>query len=285
MQKPKEKQLYINVFAWNKIPAPKSDDDPIPVFGRELATLTNDSYVNIAFNTQILEKYGKNGPNAIERDMLVKLAFQYVESQNKCEINQYRYEIVTDFTCFGELNDCIHNLSRTKNAEQNASKLELAKEALDSIESNKNNLPDSILSKIANLNMNNSNLHEEKKITKPVKIADEKKPLLIEELNAEQLACPTYEEIISTSKKDSNLDTYEVKISLPKISSMNECRLDVDDSATLTLSTDEFLYKKLTISLSKLKVTHEIMIDDIEAKFVKKTSTLRVKIPMVKLDK
>ena len=209
--------------------------------------------------------------------MLVKLAFQYVESQTKCEINQQKYEIVQDFDCFGDLNECISNLTNVKTEKSNISKLDLAKEALDSIESNKNNLPESILSKIANLNIKNPPSEEKIDQAKVVN----KKPL-IEEINSEKLTCPVYEESVSNDKKDTNLIIYEVKIYLPKISSMQECELDIEND-WLILTTSEFLYKKLSISLLKQKELFDMMTDDIEAKFIKKTSILRVKIPMVKL--
>ena len=226
----------------------------------------------------MLTKFGKNSPNESERDMLIKLAFQYVESQNKVELNYYKYVVEKNFAHFGDLDECISDLTKTSNNREtpNSSKIDMAKEALNSIESNKNSLPDSILSQIANLNMESN-----EKVSTAGKDAESKKPL-IQEVNSEPVKIPVYEENFSS---ETHGDFCDLKIYLPKISSFKECELDIDNNCELTLKANELFYKKLTISLDKYRETHEIMLDCIEAKFVKKSSLLKIKIPLVKLKK
>jgi len=250
------------------------------VFGRDINYLKNsESYVNIAFNPDILEKFGKNGPNEIERDMLVKLAFQYVESQNKVELNYNKNEILQNVSHYGELDECIFNLSQTKSKQATskleANKLDLAKEALESINSNKSSLPDSILNKIANLNV------EDKRDIESKKECTNKAPLIQEVNMGDPLKIPVYEENVLADKNNTNLDIYELKIYLPKINSFNECNLDIENDV-LTLKTIESIYKNLTISLVSFRKSHDIKSDEIEAKFIKKNSTLKVKIPLNK---
>ena len=271
--------MYINVFGWIKIPAPQTDEHPIPVFGRDITYLNDkESNVNIAFNPDVLVKFGKNGPNELERDMLVKLAFQYIESQNKVEVNYYKYEIMQSASLFGDLNECIFNLSKIKSSGNEVNKLDMAKEALNSINSNKNDLPDSILNKIANLN-------EDDKRDGCVKneMTTTVKPLIQEvNLDGGSSKLPVYEENVLKDKNSSNLDIYDLKVYLPKITSFSECELDIENDL-LTLKTSESIYKTLNISLAKFRETHCIMSDEINAKFIKKSTILKVKIPLKKL--
>lgn len=73
---------------------------------------------------------------------------------------------------------------------------------------------------------------------------------------------------------------FELKIYLPKLNSINECDLDIDDDF-ITLNADTSLYKPLSVSLSKLNEKYEKQIENIEAKFIKKTSLLRVRVPLI----
>ena len=232
----------------------------------------------------MLVKFGKNGPNQIEREMLIKLAFQYIESQNKVEVNYYKYEVLQSVSYYGDLNECILNLSKIKNkgeeSSNKASKLDMAKEALSSINSNKNNLPDSILSKIANLNMEDKKDESERdEVTKAKPLIQEVNPVV----EPDSMKIPVYEEKILSDKNDSTLDIYDLKINLPKISSFSQCDLDIENDV-LTLKTNESIYKKLTISLVRFRDTYFIMSDEVDAKFIKKSSILRVKIPLKKLN-
>ena len=71
----------------------------------------------------------------------------------------------------------------------------------------------------------------------------------------------------------------EIRINLPKVSSIAECQLDMD-AEFLTLDFKSKVYNRLKIPLLILKEKYSLRPESIEAKFIKKTSILRVKIPL-----
>ena len=257
------------------MPAPESEDHPIPVFGREVEYVKNVAVVNMAFNDKVIDKYGKEDSDPVERDLLIKLAFKYIENQNKVNVEENEYKIVESTNCYGDVKDCVFKLTKNGKNANEMSDLELAKEALGSMESNQVNLPDSVIKKIANLNI-------DKDIDKKVQdmsVSSEKKSL-IQEVNEEPAQIPAYEESIINDKENVNKAIFDLKIKLTKISSMSECQLNIDN-LNLTLDSNELYYKQLSISLLELNKKYEILSDDIEAKFVKKSCILKVKIPLV----
>ena len=263
--KSNEKYLYINFFGWNKIPAPKSDDDPIPVYGKEIIQRKdNSSVVNIAFNKTILDKYGYNASNLQERDMLIELAFKYIEEQNKVDVNHNGFIIIEE--CYGDQKECILNLNNNKDISQN--EMDMAKEALNSIKLTSNDIDQETMTKLSDnilkdLKIGESNVNTNRKV-------------LIEEVN-EKIE-PSYETKLNEEITDKVY--YEIKINLPKVNSFSECELNIEDDY-LTLDTNKACYKQLKISLTELANRYNILHDEIEAKFVKKTSILKIKIPLV----
>jgi len=90
-QQTKDEMVFINIMDWSRIPAPKSDEDPIPIVGGSLFTVSDESgssinVVPVAFNPKVLEDYGINSPLMKERRLLVNLAIDYVEDQNNVSI-------------------------------------------------------------------------------------------------------------------------------------------------------------------------------------------------------
>ncbi len=252
----------MNIFGWHRIQSPKTEEDPIPVYGSKLEYDKINAVVNLVFNPEILDKYGKDAKNRQEQSMLINLAFQYTEEQNteiKIDINSY--EILKSTVLYGNLDDQISKLTK-RNYKGGMSDLDLAKEALKGTESN---IPETILSKLGTIgNLTYNDLAEKSKN-------------LIEELNPNNI--PSFEENFIESKNDSSNKLYELRINLPKISSMNECELDIDDEC-ITLVVKNLCYDKLTVSLKNLKLSYQFSTDNIEAKFIKKTSTLRVRFPL-----
>jgi hypothetical protein len=260
-----EKKLYINFFSWNKIPAPKTDDDPIPVYGKEIIPRNDDSsLVNIAFSKTILDKYGYNAHNVQERDMLIELAFKYIEEQNKVDLNHNGFIIIEE--CYGDEKECILNLNNNKDINQN--EIEMAKEALNAIKLKSNENDQETLNKLSDnilkdLKIGDSNINVDKKV-------------LIEEVN--EIAEPSFESKLNEETLENIF--YEIKISLPKVKSFSECDLNIENDY-ITLDVNKGYYKQLKISLKDLLIKYDILNDEIEAKFVKKLSILKIKIPLI----
>ena len=284
--------MYINFFSWVKVPAPESDETPIPVFGREITFGKQYSLVNIAFNPEVLNKYGKKSCKHQETDMLINLAFIYLEDQNKhTKIKRSNFEILKNMNNKGDLQKCIQEIT-SKNDDSDGtnlngmSDLELAKAALESTTGS--NLPDNVLNKLININLVNPNSKSKnnKKQDKAFFVEENLSGFDTSKAETEPknskliLEILSYEEKITIDKEDSKKFYLEFRISLPKINSINECDLNVDCNSLILNANKEF-YSELEISLSKFKDKYEIKVDDIEAKFIKKTSLLRIKIPMI----
>jgi hypothetical protein len=192
------------------------------------------------------------------------LAFKYIEAHNKVDVNHNGFIIIEE--CYGDQKECILNLNNNKDINQN--EIEMAKEALNSIKfkSNENDqetfhkLSDNILN---DLKISDSNTNTNKK-------------LLIEEIN--EKCEPSYETKLNEEPSDKIY--YEIKINLPKINSFNECDLNIENDY-IALDTIKSDYKQLKISLKNLSIKYDILNDEIEAKFVKKTSILKIKIPLM----
>ena len=262
--------MYVNFFSWFKVSAPKTDEDPIPIYGSKLVSHQTYSIINLVFNTEVLDKYGRNSSNKVERNMLINLAFEYVESLNQVKINKSKFELLEDSKYYGDLGEHILLLTNKKLSEQTdqISELEMARAALG----DQKHIPDTILNKLNNLTIRNDTKSEassnvSKNVSKP----------LIEEL----IEVPSYKENFLMSK-DGN-QVYELKIHLPKISSMSECNLDIDDQY-LRLDTTTNCYKELNISLLDLNKKYKFSPEVVDAKFIKKTCLLKVKIPLIPID-
>lgn len=257
--------LYINFFGWKKVPAPESDDQPIPVYGVPIEYEADVAIANLAFNPQVLSDYGKHSKKPEETSLLINLAFNYIEDQNTDSlINKSEYQVLKNIDFKGDVSKWIKKLTSDKQTGKDPgqmSDLELAREAIGS------NLPDSIINKVMNIELGESKATNQPKSTNEAS----KKPLIIE--------IPSYEEKLVPGKTDTDQAYLEVRINLPRINSITECELNVD-SSVLILNAIKELYSELKIDLGRYENDHIVDIDNLEAKFVKKTSTLRIKIPL-----
>jgi hypothetical protein len=251
--------LYANVFGWNRIPNTKTDEDPIPIYGIPLEQIEkNTSVVNLAFNSAILDKYGKNAAKKLEQDMLINLILNYIESQNKVELNRNAVKILEGTTCYGDGKKWILKLVGKEGSKQPD------KEFFDSLSQTEGKvIPESVINKISNISLESGEVKKNKN--------------LIQELDETNV--PQYEEkFVETA--DNQIAFYEYKIYLLKLNSANEFQLEIDDQYLL-LTANERFYKPLKISLDQLRSKYKIQMDNIEAKFVKKYSYLRIKVPLV----
>ncbi|RNA24184.1 PIH1 domain-containing 2, partial [Brachionus plicatilis] len=253
---PKKCTLFINVFSWNRIPEPKNDSDPIPVFGKELIFDKNVSFINIAFSPQILEKYGKNSNQKEELDMLIDLSIKFIQNQNKCRIDETNFSVLNS-NFYGDLAQNLVNLTQ-KQSEKLKSDLDIAKEALDSMGLKNSNLPDNLLNELAGIGMDPSSSKESKRN-------------LIEELDEKKI--PEYEEKFIQNNSGC---IHEIRIYLPKISSFKECDLNIDKNEVVLNALN---YRTLKIALVKNGQNYDFDENKIEAKFVKNKSILKIKIP------
>lgn len=261
--------MFINFFAWNNVPAPETDEQPIPIYGKKHykeKEEENDKYIiNLALNPAVLEMYGKEAKKVEDREMLIGLAFKFVENQNEIKLDCDEYEVLKSRIFYGDIENCLSDLrgKRVKRGESD-DKLEMAKEAMDYLRESGNDslLPDNILSKLTSIDLKSGG--EPKESAKP----------LIQEIDD---SIAKYDHRIMKSKRDDNDFVYDLRIYLPKINSIDECILNVDKNY-VTLNMNNNLYKQLEIPLNDLESDYVIHADRVEAKFVRKEKYLSVKI-------
>jgi hypothetical protein len=277
---PKKCKLYINFFEWARIPAPKTDEDPIPVYGDKIETVkNNESLVNIGFNNDILKKYGKKAANADEQEMLINLAIQYLEDQNAVSIDLDSVKVLNDTICFGDKEVNASKLTR-EHAKKVSTQYEFnaANEAFKAMESNQ--MPDeqTVFNNLLKLNINPN----AKKPQQKQQENDKPKVKLIEDLNPDY-ELPKYELEIIDKDVDIDHDTViQIKIHLSKINSISECDLSIE-SRKITLIANKAFYKPLEIILNDYEAKFKFDLDQLEAKFIKKSCILKLIINAKKL--
>ncbi|XP_072139903.1 PIH1 domain-containing protein 2-like isoform X2 [Mobula birostris] len=87
---PGDRLLYVNLCGWDRLPAPKSDSDPVPLAGGTLEEAVNGTEVvtDVAYSPEVLRR---GGEDPAETDQLVRLAMRHVEEQHRlCLSRSYR---------------------------------------------------------------------------------------------------------------------------------------------------------------------------------------------------
>ncbi|KAF1639880.1 PIH1 domain-containing protein 2, partial [Eudyptes chrysocome] len=208
--------LFINVCSWKRVPAPKAPTDPTPVSAGPLEEVSGErdlySIIDIAYNPDVLQR-GEENPENMEH--LIHLTLKFVEE--RCNlILSYLYTIES-FKLKGSLEMMQQRLKGRQmpvpHLSQNTKKELTLDQLLHTMEAEDcSNAPV---------------LLKEESVT-------QSKVHLIEEITStempEKLSTPVYEII---TMKDANKKPLkiELRIELPKISSISECdlRISKDD--------------------------------------------------------
>lgn len=239
-------------MSWTKIPAPKSEDKPIPVYGRSIEDDVENScsIVNVAFNPTVLN-------DSQLKKVAMELAFDYIEQQNNTKVNRNEYSILKESRYFGDLNQIQKFISVKKESPET-----LEASMIDS------DLPENLIQKLTNLSTKKSASTTTNETNKHV---------VIEELKStppQTLKLPIYEEKV----KDS---FYTLKIHLPLVESFSECELNIDSVNKSILLDVQNTYKNLMIPFGHLEGSFIVDTSQIQAKFVRKDRILKVKIPLI----
>lgn len=244
--------MYINIFAWSKVPAPETNDKPIPVYGKKVEHYDTYSLVNMAFNPKVLDESKSDQA----RRQLASLAVDYVQNQNdNITVLSDDFEILPKSTHYGNLNDCISKLTSLDNKKAD----DLADDLAGSSYSK---LPTSLIDRLSSIKL------ESKNPTPTVK-----PPVLIQELTPESPPI-SYEEKLSPDGQ-----SFNIRVNLPaNVKSISDCRLFINDDNTLILNVQN--HPQLDIPLAK----HGLVADEesIQAKLIKKENILKIKIDLKK---
>ena len=188
------------------------------------------SIVSVAFNSDVVKKFGRNTENPIDRDTLIQLSMDYVEAQQKVKFSRM-YEILDESVLHkGSLRDieasfATKNKDSDKQFETELDELQKSFGPLSGCEK------DSLLNQLKNISVSDNKSNVGTSTDKPDIVfptSKPAKPVLIEEIKTERLSVPKYE--LNFVKSDSSIEEVLVlNIMLPKVQSVGECELEISE--------------------------------------------------------
>ncbi|NXV25016.1 PIHD2 protein, partial [Cepphus grylle] len=202
--------LFINVCSWKRVPAPKTPTDLTPVSAGLLQEVSGEgdlySIIDIAYNPDVLQR-GEENPEKMEH--LIYLTLKFVEK--RCNLTLSYLYTIESFKLKGSLETMQQRLKGrqmpTAHLSQNTTKELTLDQLLHSMEAEDcSNAP--VLLKEENVTQSKVQLIEE--------IASTEIP--------ENLSTPVYEMITVKDANEKPLKI-ELKMKLPKVSSVSECDL------------------------------------------------------------
>ncbi|NXC17547.1 PIHD2 protein, partial [Corythaeola cristata] len=256
-----EGPLFINVCSWKRVPAPQGPGAPTPVSAGPLEEVSGEgdlySIIDIAYNPDVLQR-GEENPEKMEH--LIHLTLKFIEE--RCNlILSYLYTIES-FKLKGSLETMQQRLKGrqmpTPHLSRNTKKELTLDQLLHSTEAdNRSNVPVMLKEE----SMTQSKVH------------------LIEEITSTEMpekpSTPVYKMI---AMKDANKKPLkiELKIELPKVSSVSECDLRISKDDIIIEVPEKY---KLQLDLPEL-VDEETT----TAVFNKGKRVLSITMPVVKPD-
>ncbi|XP_062995231.1 PIH1 domain-containing protein 2 [Elgaria multicarinata webbii] len=252
---PTEKSLFINLCMWNKVPAPHSPSEPVPLSAGKMEEVSDESelfsVLDIAYNPSVLER-GKGDP--VEKDQLIRLSLKYIEEHYSITLS-HSYSIAK-FKLKGSLERMRQNLRR---------------EQAPAVLSQKNTRKEVTLSQLGNIIAKD----DSSELTLLMNHSVPSKTCIIEEISSteapEELCTPAYE---LTTRKDVNGEPLkvEVKVELPEVSHVSECNLSI--------SKDDVLIECPNKYRLQLDLPESVNEEATTATFYKGKRVLRITMPV-----
>ncbi|XP_063167540.1 PIH1 domain-containing protein 2 [Candoia aspera] len=252
---PTKTYLFINLCSWNRIPAPKSPLEPVPLSAGKMEALSDNSEIynilDIAYNPSVLEQV-KDNP--AEKDRLICTSLKHVTEHYSITLSHSSR--VAKFKLKGSLERMRERLRRGQPP--------LA-------------LSQNYSSKGVTLSQLRSLMAEDSSgLVLPPKNPAPSKKRLIEEIsttNRPEVYKPAYE---ITTKKDANEKPLEIelKIELPDICCVSECNLSV--------SKDDVLIDCLEKYRLQVDLPESVDEEATSATFYKKKGILLITMPVYK---
>jgi len=284
-QKTKHEALFINIMNWPRIPAPKSDEDPIPTVGGSLFTISDEhgssvTVVPVAFNPKVLQDYGIDSSLMEERRLLVNLAIDYVEDQNKVSLSRDFIVLPKSTSCKGPIamsKDVL--LKKVSGQEKKLSELSELEKTIGPLAAV---CKDALLKDFSHVTSHYSAGDDSDVQNISVNCQPELK-LPGETVKA---GVKLVEEVDSTEthlvRPDCTVDVVNdqpgkllvIRIHLPGVSSVNECSLEISDDDLYLLVPNRY---ELALSFPERTVASS---DKQSARFSKRTSVLTVIVPV-----
>ncbi|XP_038634555.1 PIH1 domain-containing protein 2 [Scyliorhinus canicula] len=259
-----ERLLYVNLCMWSCISAPKTESDPVPLAGGNLEENVEGTEIytvtDVVYSPEVLKKVNED---TVERDQLVRLAMKYIEEQHSLRLS-HSYTLMK-YKLKGNKKQMKQRLTGKASPAQTAR--EVTSES-----------GTSLLQQLTSLNLTGKENEENSPpIWLPSDIRHPKKSGLIEEISSTEfdsgnkVETPNYQ--LSLSKDENEkATTIQLKVELPKVSSVTECNLSVSKN---DLVVD--VPRKYRLQLDLAETISE---DMVTAKFNKKTRILSVTMPI-----
>ncbi|KAK3585086.1 hypothetical protein CHS0354_004275 [Potamilus streckersoni] len=282
MTKHKKKMpIFINYCSWERIPPQESTEDPVKVAGCELEEEEDKEYgrvavISLAFNPQVLKKYGRDAENELDRKVLIEIGIMWIEQVNKhVKISQNFTLLDADVPYKGSLQR-IHESFRKSFTTPQDKQFE---KDLSHLEENFGPLatakPGTLLNQLANITVSNN---PSEKVTagtssKPeIILPMENKKVesgLIQEMSNKANSLPKPQYQLEWTKGDNLcVELLTLTILLPGVKSVSECELEI--------SQDDIILHVPDMYELHLDLPNAICDEEVTAKFNKKNSTLTV---------
>uniref|UniRef100_A0A7M4E9G3 PIH1 domain-containing protein 2 n=1 Tax=Crocodylus porosus TaxID=8502 RepID=A0A7M4E9G3_CROPO len=209
-----EKPLFVNVCGWKRVPAPRSPGHPVPVCAGRVQEVSGEaggswhySVVDVAYNPEVLQK---GEEDEAELDQLIRLTLKFIEERYSLTLS-HAYHIAP-FKLKGSLQRMRESLRRGQTPEPSLQ------------EQTRNWLTlDQLIHRAKAEESHDAMLLLKEEVT-PSQVP------LIEEIASmevpEELHAPVYELTVvpDANKKPIKI---ELKVELPKVSSVSECDLNI----------------------------------------------------------
>ncbi|XP_066495652.1 PIH1 domain-containing protein 2 isoform X2 [Tiliqua scincoides] len=239
---------------WNKVPAPQSPSDPIPLKSDKIEEVSDKSelysVLNIAYNPSVLERV-KDHP--AEEDQLIRLSLKYIKEHFKVTLS-HSYSI-TKFKLKGSLERMRQSLRGGP---------------APAVLSKKNTKKEMTLDQLRNITPK----EDSSDLTLLTENSVPTKACLIEEISSTQapeLRTPPYELSVRKSADGRPLKI-ELKVELPEVGCISDCNLSV--------SKDDVLIEYPEKYRLHLDLPEPVSEEETTAAFYKKKGILHITIPI-----
>ncbi|TRY90618.1 hypothetical protein DNTS_003686 [Danionella cerebrum] len=262
----KEGKMYINICGWKRVPAPKSDGDPIPVFGGRMETVNLEkeqySVVEVLFNPGVLQKTEKN---KLEKKKLNLLALNFIGEQHNLTLSQH-YKLIKE-KLKGTVQDMKQRVTMTKTSK--SSELELQK--MDILYTVFVDTP--LLQQISSLRLAESK--EDSSIKLSIEQEAPVRPALIEVISStesekSQPQQPKHQLSVCTNVGSGSTKILQLVVELPGVRSVSQCQLSI--------SQDDVVLEVEDIYLLHLQFPEMVKEETCTAAFNKKKQSLKVTV-------
>ena len=223
-------KLYINICGWQQVPVPKTDQDPIPVMAGVIQEITVDdsthSVVDVIFNPKVLKDVEHKKDH---RNLLVHLALDYLEEVKNIQISKQYKTLKTAYKGNSS------NLTKYLKPGAFGDQIPMAGSA-PSHHKGPEGTKDTLLEQLSSIAVQDKDDNGIQGIDLfNTNSSQGGKKGLIEEISTEvhvkqdhDVQVPEYEMVFSKQSAKS-VDQIVITTKLPKVSSVNQCELDVSE--------------------------------------------------------